>query len=74
VLTLKAEKHQESEKRDDGLLMSERRYGVFERKLALPADADSDKISAGFVNGVLTIRIGKNSKASASRRIPVDVG
>jgi HSP20 family protein len=34
-------------------------HGKFVRSFSLPADSDTDKIKAGFQNGVLTIEIPK---------------
>jgi HSP20 family protein len=50
----------------------ERCYGKFQRVLSLPMDADKEKISADFSNGLLTIAIGKNpEKKEAVKEIKV---
>ena len=59
VLSIKGEKRSESEEKDKNYHRVERSYGSFERRLTLPAEADADKIDAGFANGVLTVTIPK---------------
>lgn len=59
VLSIKGEKRSESEEKDKNFHRVERSYGSFERRLTLPADADAEKIDAGFANGVLTVTIPK---------------
>ena len=45
-------------------------YGAFSRSFALPQDADADRISAEFKDGVLSISIGKRPE-SKSKQITV---
>lgn len=72
VLTLKGEKREAEEHKEDGYLMSERRYGKFERRVALPDDVDSDKIEAAFKKGVLTITLPKSADThERSRKIAI---
>lgn len=68
MLTLSGEKREESERKDDGHLLSERRYGAFERRIPLPADVDADAVSAEFANGVLTITLPKHADAAERKR------
>lgn len=75
VLTLKGEKHENEERKDGSFMLSERRYGAFERQIRLPSDADADKIDAKFKKGVLTLTIAKDQrKAQQARKIPVNAG
>ena len=55
TLTIKGEKKQEKEEKDKDFYRMERSYGSFQRVLSLPEDADQEKISATFKNGVLTV-------------------
>lgn len=72
ILTISGEKKEGIERKDDGRILSERRYGSFRRQLAVPSDADPAKIRAQFVNGVLTITMPKDEKAGArSRKIAI---
>jgi HSP20 family protein len=73
MLTIKGEKQEDEERREGGFMLSERRYGAFERQVRLPADADLDKIDAKFKKGVLTLTIAKDeAKAPQARKITVN--
>ena len=39
--------------------LTERRFGAFQRRFSLPKDADGERVSAEFKNGVLTIAVPK---------------
>jgi HSP20 family protein len=70
VLTIRGEKRAE---RDDAKRhYSERYFGQFERRIALDAEVEPDKVNAKFKNGVLKIEIQKTDDAQRrSRRIPI---
>jgi HSP20 family protein len=68
VLTTRGEKRAESERKDGDRLHVERSFGSFHRSLALPADADEEKIDGAFKNGVLELKIGKSAEAKTSAR------
>src|SRR5262249_6102020 len=70
VLTLRGEKHEEREDKAKG--WRERSYGTFQRAVALPAEVESDRATAEFKKGVLTVHLPKSAKAQErSRRVPV---
>lgn len=74
-LVIRGEKKSEtSEKNDDDVVIrSERYFGVVQRSLSLPHDADLDAISADFNNGVLVLTIPKQEGAiKNSRQIPIN--
>ncbi|HEU4961438.1 MAG TPA: Hsp20/alpha crystallin family protein [Sphingomonas sp.] len=71
-LTISGEKREAEERKDKGFMLSERRYGAFERRVALPSDIDADKVSAEFSKGVLEIVLPKDERAiGRARRIDV---
>ncbi|ARR53347.1 heat-shock protein Hsp20 [Rhizorhabdus wittichii DC-6] len=73
LLSISGEKKAESEKKDNGCLVSERRYGSFHRQITVPADVDPDGITASFRDGVLTVDLAKDRKAAArTRKIKVE--
>lgn len=73
ALTISGEKKEESERKGNGYLLSERRYGSFRRELALPSDADPASIKARFNNGVLNVTIAKDKNAqSRQHKIPIE--
>lgn len=72
ILTLTGEKREESEHDQDGALLSERRYGAFERSVTLPAGVKADAITAEFHKGVLTIVLPKDETvAERTRKIAI---
>lgn len=68
VLTIKGEKHQESERKDRNYFYAERSYGSFCRQFTLPASVDEDKIEAAFNKGVLTINMPKRPEVVEQRK------
>ena len=73
TLTVSGEKREASEKKGNGYLISERRYGSFRRQLTLPVDADPDTIEAKFKHGVLKLVMKKDQQA-ASRTKKIKIG
>lgn len=70
ALTLRGEKRTEHE--DDDRRYSERFYGRFERRIALPAEVDEDHVKASFRNGVLTVTLPKTERArERAKRISI---
>ena len=70
MLTISGERKSENEDRDRG--WSERYYGRFERRIALPDGADEAHCDANFRDGVLTIVMPKSHEAARSRKIPIN--
>ena len=70
VLTLKGEKHEQSEKQEGELRHSERRYGSFERAVTLPSDVMGEKVEAKFAKGLLTVVLPKAKQATV-QSIPI---
>jgi HSP20 family protein len=59
TLTIKAETKEEHEEKKTNFYRQERRYGAFQRALALPVRVDADNAKASFENGVLHLRLPK---------------
>ena len=73
TLVISGEKKEEREEKEKGYLYSERSYGSFERRIALPPGADAESIKARVRKGVLEITLPKDKAAQKSkRRIAVD--
>jgi HSP20 family protein len=70
-LVISGEKRQESETKEDNYYRSERTFGRFMRRVALPHGAESDKADAQFTDGVLRIKIPVKEAPAAARTIPV---
>jgi HSP20 family protein len=63
ILTIRGEKKQEREGKEEEYHLIERRYGTFTRSIPLPKGVDSNKASASYRNGVLKVRLPKSGKA-----------
>ena len=75
VLTIKGEKKIEREDSRRGYLLAERSYGSFHRSIPLPPGVDTDKTSAAFKKGVLTVTLPKTAGAhSQVKKITVTGG
>ncbi len=75
VLTMRGEKKEEREEKDEDYFLSERRYGSFHRSFRLPESVDEDKIDATFKNGVLTITLPKRAESKkAEKKISIKAG
>lgn len=71
LLTIKGEKKMEEEKKkEEGVYVSERYFGSFQRSIRLPAGVDSEKVKADFKNGVVRIEMPKTEN-SKTRKIAV---
>jgi HSP20 family protein len=73
LLSIRGEKKQQAEERTERVHRYERSYGAFERSFALPTTVDSEKVSASFRDGVLTVTVPKAERARP-REIPVRAG
>jgi HSP20 family protein len=63
LLTIKGEKKQEKEEKEENYHLIERSYGSFTRSVRLPGQVQSDKINAAFKNGVLKVTLPKTEEA-----------
>jgi HSP20 family protein len=63
----KIERHEEGK----SFIFSEISYGKFQRSFRLPGDADGERISAAFSNGVLKVSIAKKEAKSTRKEIPI---
>lgn len=73
-LTVSGERRTEKEENaaEDGYYRMERSFGSFARSFPLPADADTERMTAQTKDGVLTVRIPKSAEAAAAaKRVPV---
>jgi HSP20 family protein len=70
LLTIKGEKRQEKEEKDEHYHRVERAYGLFTRSVRLPVAVDASKVTASFKNGLLTVTLPKTPSARGTT-IPV---
>jgi HSP20 family protein len=71
VLTLKGEKKEEKEVKEENYHRIERSYGSFQRSVRLPAGVKTDEIKAAYKDGILTITIPKAEEAKP-KQIKID--
>ncbi|WP_294430745.1 Hsp20/alpha crystallin family protein [uncultured Treponema sp.] len=70
--TEKHDKHEEKDAEKPQYLLRERRRTSFRRSFTLPKDIDADGVTAGFKNGVLTVRIPRKAEV-APRKIQISI-
>lgn len=63
ILTIRGEKRQQIDQKNERVHRFERTYGTFERTFVLPSTVDPDQIEARYDNGVLLITIPKAERA-----------
>lgn len=67
MLTIRAERREE----ERTATRSEFRYGAMHRTVRLPANADEQKITANYGNGILTVTVPLTAPQPAGLKIPV---
>jgi HSP20 family protein len=72
ILTIRGERKQEKEEKEEDYHLIERSYGTFIRSVRLPNEVQGDKISASYKNGVLKITLPKSEEAK-KREIKIKV-
>ncbi len=72
TLTISGERKFEQENASKGFHRIERSYGSFVRSFAVPNSFDTDKINAGFKNGVLSVTLPKK-EAAKPRQVKIEV-
>ncbi len=72
TLFIKGEKKPEAEEEGADYHLLERHYGTFIRAIRLPVEVQSDKISASYKNGILTVALPK-SEGAHKKEIKVKV-
>ena len=73
TLTISGEKKLDTDVKQEQFHRVERAYGQFSRSFSLPATIDTEKVSADYRNGVLTIKLPMREEAKP-KQIQVKVG
>ena len=63
ILTIKAERNEESEEKGETYHRRERRIGIATRRVALPETVSQQEVAAELKDGVLTLRFPKTPQA-----------
>lgn len=72
-LLIQGNKQEEEESKDKDFYRIERKFGTFQRVLALPEDANAEAIKASMKNGLLTIKIPRiESQIADSKKIEIE--
>ena len=71
ALSIRGEKKEEKEEKENGYWHKETSYGSFQRSIALPEGINQEKVEAQFKNGVLNIEIPWLEGARAGKKITV---
>jgi HSP20 family protein len=72
MLTIKGEKKQEKDTKEENFYRVERIYGSFSRSFTLPVGVHADKIKAVYKDGVLKITLPKAEEVKP-KQIPIEV-
>jgi HSP20 family protein len=67
ILTIKGEKKQESEEKEENYHRIERHYGSFQRSFRLPENIDRDKLDASYKDGVLRLTLPKSEESEVKK-------
>lgn len=73
VLTISAERKEETEKKDDNYTRKEFGYTSFSRSFNLPENISDEDIQARYDDGVLRLSIAKKELAQAKPRKAIDI-
>ncbi|WP_323131118.1 Hsp20/alpha crystallin family protein [Sinorhizobium medicae] len=68
TLTIRGEKQEEKKENKKEYVLSERRYGSFQRTFRMPDGVDTEKIAAKFSKSVLSITLPKTPEAQQNER------
>jgi HSP20 family protein len=74
ILTIEGERRAEHEEKQDGMVQSERRYGMFRRQIALPEGVNAEQATASFKDGVLEVTMPAPQRQAHGRQIEIQSG
>jgi HSP20 family protein len=72
VLTLRGERKEDKETKEDDYFIRESHYGSFLRRLTLPEGVNVDEVHAKFEDGVLRISMPIEKKLSTGRKVLIE--
>lgn len=73
ILTVKSEKEQSDQESNENYTRKEFNYSSFKRTFTLPDSANSDKVSAEYKNGILTINVAKKEEAKVKPARDIEI-
>ena len=72
MLTIRGEKKSDREEKESNYHLVERSYGSFQRSVSIPSYVKTDKVTAEFKDGVLTVTLPKKEEVK-SKSVKVEV-
>jgi len=72
ILTIKAERKQETEENNKGYLRIERTYGSLQRQFNLGESIDQENINADYHNGILHVTLPKAQQTNKTKTISIN--
>ena len=67
ILSIKGEKNQESEEKEENYHRVERHYGSFQRSFRLPDNISKEKLDASYKDGVLMLTLPKSEESEVKK-------
>jgi HSP20 family protein len=67
ILTIRGQKKDEQQEKDETFYRVERSYGYFCRTVELPAEVTPDKVEAAYKKGILKIKLRKTTSSETKR-------
>jgi HSP20 family protein len=67
ILTVKGEKKQESEEKEENYHRIERHYGSFQRSFRLPENINREKLDASYKDGILKLTLPKSEQSEVKK-------
>ena len=72
VLTLRGDRKESKERKEENYFIRESQYGSFVRRLTLPEGVNTEKIHAAYENGVLRISMPMEKKIATGRKVLIE--
>ena len=72
ILTLRGERRESKERKEENYYIHESQYGSFVRRLTLPEEVNTEKVHAAYDNGVLRISMPIEKKLAAGRKVLIE--
>jgi HSP20 family protein len=73
IITISGERKEEVKESDEKVTRMEFHYGAFKRSFGLPDAANTEDIQANFLNGVLSLSIGKKEEMKTKPRKQITI-
>lgn len=74
VLSIRAERRQDTKTEEKGGYRSEFHYGSFTRAVRLPSGADESDVKASYKDGILEVRVPVSEAKAEKAKIPIQRG